>query len=71
MSMRRRSVFSGGFPVAHDPKSGKMWLIIATGWLAPAAMLRPDSGGGTELYIVIGHALRHLDRNVTRWGEWC
>ena len=29
----------------------------------------PDSGGGTELYAVIGHAPRHLDRNVTLLGR--
>jgi peptidylprolyl isomerase len=28
-----------------------------------------DSGGGTELYVVIGHAPRHLDRNVTLLGR--
>jgi peptidylprolyl isomerase len=29
----------------------------------------PDSGGGGELYVVIGHAPRHLDRNVTLVGR--
>jgi peptidylprolyl isomerase len=28
-----------------------------------------DSGGGAELYVVIGHAPRHLDRNVTLLGR--
>jgi peptidylprolyl isomerase len=28
-----------------------------------------DSGGGTELYVVIGQAPRHLDRNVTLFGR--
>jgi peptidylprolyl isomerase len=28
-----------------------------------------DSGGGAELYAVIGHAPRHLDRNVTLLGR--
>jgi peptidylprolyl isomerase len=28
-----------------------------------------DSGGGTELYVVIGQAPRHLDRNVTLVGR--
>jgi peptidylprolyl isomerase len=27
------------------------------------------SGGGTELYVVIGHSPRHLDRNVTLLGR--
>jgi len=29
----------------------------------------PASGGGTELYVVIGHSPRHLDRNVTLLGR--
>ena len=29
----------------------------------------PDSGGGTELYVVIGHAPRQLDRNITVVGR--
>jgi peptidylprolyl isomerase len=29
----------------------------------------PDSSGGTELYVVIGQAPRHLDRNVTLLGR--
>jgi peptidylprolyl isomerase len=29
----------------------------------------PDSGSGTELYVVIGQAPRHLDRNVTLVGR--
>ena len=28
-----------------------------------------DCGGGTELYVVIGQAPRHLDRNVTLLGR--
>src|SRR6185369_4149438 len=28
-----------------------------------------DTGGGTEIYVVIGHAPRHLDRNVTLFGR--
>jgi peptidylprolyl isomerase len=28
-----------------------------------------DSGSGAELYVVIGHAPRHLDRNVTLLGR--
>src|SRR5213078_3468265 len=28
-----------------------------------------NSGGGTELYVVIGHSPRQLDRNVTLLGR--
>lgn len=61
--------FSNGFPLARDPKSGRMWLIHAYGMVGAGRDTAPDSGGGTELYAVIGHAPRHLDRNVTLLGR--
>ncbi len=61
--------FSGGFPVARDPKSGKMWLIHTYGMVGAGRDNAADSGGGTELYVVIGHAPRQLDRNVTLLGR--
>jgi peptidylprolyl isomerase len=61
--------FSGGFPVARDPHSGKMWLVHCYGIVGAGRDTAPDSGGGTELYVVIGHAPRHLDRNVTLLGR--
>jgi len=61
--------FSGGFPVARDRRSGKMWLVHGYGMVGAGRDNAPDSGGGTELYVVIGHAPRHLDRNVTLLGR--
>jgi len=61
--------FSGGFPVARDRHSGKMWLVHCYGMVGAGRDNAPDSGGGTELYAVIGHAPRHLDRNVTLLGR--
>jgi peptidylprolyl isomerase len=61
--------FSGGFPVARDPKSGRMWLVHTYGMVGAGRDVSPDSGGGTELYVVIGHSPRHLDRNVTLLGR--
>lgn len=61
--------FSGGFPVARDRRSGKMWLVHAYGMVGAGRDNAPDSGGGTELYVVIGHSPRHLDRNVTLLGR--
>jgi len=60
---------SGGFPVARDPKSGRMWLVHTYGMVGAGRDVPADSGGGTELYVVIGHAPRHLDRNVTLLGR--
>jgi peptidylprolyl isomerase len=61
--------FSSGFPVARDPKSNKMWLVHCYGMVGAGRDDSPDSGGGTELYVVIGQAPRHLDRNVTLLGR--
>ena len=61
--------FSGGFPVARDKRSGRMWLVHCYGMVGAGRDNAPDSGGGTELYVVIGHAPRHLDRNVTLLGR--
>src|ERR1022692_1261250 len=61
--------FSGGFPVARDRHTGKMWLVHCYGMVGAGRDNSPDSGGGTELYVVIGHAPRHLDRNVTLLGR--
>src|SRR5277367_4307316 len=61
--------FSGGFPVARDPQTGKMWLVHCYGMVGAGRDNAPDSGGGTELYAVIGHAPRQLDRNVTLLGR--
>jgi len=61
--------FAKGFPVARDPKSNKMWLVHCYGMVGAGRDTAPDSGGGTELYVVIGQAPRHLDRNVTLLGR--
>jgi peptidylprolyl isomerase len=61
--------FSGGFPVARDRRSGRMWLLHNYGMVGAGRDNSPNSGGGTELYAVIGHAPRHLDRNVTLFGR--
>ena len=61
--------FSSGFPAARDPKTGKLWLAHCYGMVGAGRDAPADSGGGTELYVVIGHAPRHLDRNVTLLGR--
>lgn len=61
--------FSLGFPVGRDPSVKKMWLAHCYGALGVGRNVPKDSGGGAELYVVIGHAPRHLDRNVTVIGR--
>lgn len=61
--------FWNGLPVARDPKTGKMWLVHCYGMVGAGRDNAVDSGGGAELYVVIGHAPRQLDRNVTLLGR--
>ena len=60
---------SNGFPVGHDPKSGRAWLTHCYGMVGVARGNESDSGNGSSLYVVIGHAPRHLDRNITVVGR--
>jgi len=60
--------FVDGFPVAADPALGRAWLVHCYGMVGAGRDNDVDSGGGTELYAVIGQGMRHLDRNVTLLG---
>jgi cyclophilin family peptidyl-prolyl cis-trans isomerase len=60
---------SGGFPVGRDPKAGQAWLAHCYGMVGVARGNESDSGGGTSLYVVTGHAPRQLDRNITVVGR--
>ncbi len=61
--------WSGGFPAARDPRAGRAWLAHCYGMVGAGRDTGADSGSGTDLYVVIGHAPRHLDRNVTLLGR--
>ena len=61
--------FSNGFPAARAPNAGRAWLAHCYGMLGAGRDNDPDSGGGTELYVVIGQAPRQLDRNITLVGR--
>jgi peptidylprolyl isomerase len=61
--------FSLGFPAARDPRSGLAWLIHCYGAVGVGRDEAPGSGSGAELYAVIGHAPRQLDRNITVVGR--
>lgn len=61
--------FSDGFPVGRDPAGRTTWLAHCYGMLGVGRGNADDSGGGTELYVVIGHAPRQLDRNITVAGR--
>ncbi len=61
--------WSMGFPAARDPRSGRTWLTHCYGTLGAGRGNEAASGGGTELFVVIGHSPRHLDRNDTAFGR--
>jgi peptidylprolyl isomerase len=61
--------FVEDFPAAADPATGRAWAVHCYGMLGAGRDNDVDSGGGTELYVVIGQAPRHLDRNVTLLGR--
>jgi len=64
-----RTGFAEGFPVAADPKTGKAWLAHCYGTVGAGRGDAVDSSNGTELYVVIGHAPRGLDLNITVVGR--
>lgn len=59
--------FVDGFPAASN--GNKTWLTHCYGMLGVARSTEPDSGNGSSLYVVTGHAPRHLDRNITLVGR--
>jgi len=61
--------FSNGFAAARDSAQGTAWLAHCYGAVGAGRDNDANSGGGTELYAVIGHSPRHLDRNVTLVGR--
>lgn len=58
-----------GFPAARDKADGTAWLVHCYSMLGAGRDNDADSGGGTELYVVSGHAPRQLDRNITLVGR--
>lgn len=61
--------FSNGFPAARDSKSGDAWLAHCYGMVGAGRGNEAESGSGAELYVVIGHAPRQLDRNIATIGR--
>lgn len=59
--------FRGGWPVGRDHE--KEWPVHCYGMVGVGRNLSPDTGSGAELYAVIGHAPRHLDRNIALVGR--
>lgn len=63
----RQTGFADGFPVASDGR--QMWMTHCYGMVGVARGDAPDSGNGGQLYVIIGQAPRHLDRNIALVGR--
>ena len=59
--------FIGGWPVGSG--NNAMWPTHCYGMVGVGRNYSPDTGSGSELYTVIGHAPRHLDRNIALVGR--
>jgi cyclophilin family peptidyl-prolyl cis-trans isomerase len=58
-----------GFPAARDKAGGTAWLVHCYSMVGAGRDNDADSGPGTEIYVVSGHAPRQLDRNVPLFGR--
>ena len=61
--------FAVGWPIAYSVKAGWANLAHCYGSVGVGRDLSPDTGTGGELYAAIGHAPRHLDRNIAVVGR--
>lgn len=67
-SYSRQTGFSNGFWAARDG-AGKTWMPHCYGAIGVGRDNPPNTGNGAELYVVIGQAPRHLDRNLAMVGR--
>lgn len=61
--------YAHGWPIAYSPKEGWANLAHCYASVGVGRDLAPDTGTGGELYAVIGHAPRQLDRNIALVGR--
>ncbi|MDF1834453.1 MAG: peptidylprolyl isomerase [Alteraurantiacibacter sp. bin_em_oilr2.035] len=71
--------FIGGFPAAAAmeltrdadivSRPTQAWPTHCYGMVGVGRDVSPDTGDGSQLYTVIGHAPRHLDRNIALVGR--
>lgn len=61
--------FFKGWPYGLQHSPNENWPVHCYGMVGVGRNLSPDTGSGAELYTVIGHAPRHLDRNIALVGR--
>ncbi len=59
--------FVAGWPIGMSRTA--FWPVHCYGMVGVGRNMSPDTGSGAELYTVIGHAPRHLDRNIALVGR--
>ncbi|KPP92209.1 peptidylprolyl isomerase [Erythrobacter sp. HL-111] len=59
--------FARGWAFATNSRDA--WPVHCYGMVGVGRNYSPDTGSGAELYTVIGHAPRHLDRNIALIGR--
>jgi cyclophilin family peptidyl-prolyl cis-trans isomerase len=64
-SLTDRSFFSRSYFISPQ----QTWPTHCYGMVGVGRNYSPDTGSGAELYTVIGHAPRHLDRNIALVGR--
>ena len=70
--VRRDGAYHFAMPVIDWPlafSEDGIWPVHCYGMVGVGRILSPDTGSGAELYTVIGHAPRHLDRNIALVGR--
>jgi peptidylprolyl isomerase len=63
------SASPAGNPDVFPQREASLWPIHCYGYVGVGRNNAPDTGTGAELYAVIGHAPRQLDRNVAIVGR--
>lgn len=66
--LAQQTGFMQGFPSGRSLTEKQEWLLHCPGAVAMARNNEADSGS-TDFYIVIGQAPRHLDRNMSVFGQ--
>ena len=61
--------YAAGWPIAYDAAAGTANLVHCYASVGVGRGLSPDTGMGGELYAIIGHGPRQLDRNIAVVGR--
>lgn len=69
MSYKPRSNYADPRSARDDDRPDQVWPVHCYGMVGVGRDMPPNTGTGAELYTVIGHAPRHLDRNIALVGR--